>query len=247
MPELKFEITKSSIESANASSARGDDPRHDQRQGHRPERRERARPEVARRLLERAVEADQPRPDDDHDERDREHHVGDHQASGTRVDEVGERRQQEHREQRRADHDLRASPWDHDQEVRRLRRRRTRNGPAPARSACRARSRADRDTAASSRLVIIASFRSSISNGFFQWSSVKPSQVKLNRPCGLVEGEDRDDHRDRDQHVGDGDAAVDHQRVLADPLHAASASSPISASRPGEADVDHDQREDDPP
>ena len=56
-----------------------EDAGHDQRQGDQAEGRERVRAEVLRRLLEAAVEADQPRAHDDDDEADAEHDVGDQQ------------------------------------------------------------------------------------------------------------------------------------------------------------------------
>ena len=56
-----------------------EDPGHDQRQGDEAEGLERRRPEVLRRLLEVAVEPDQARADDDDDEADAEHDVGDQQ------------------------------------------------------------------------------------------------------------------------------------------------------------------------
>ena len=81
VPELKFEITKSSIESAKASS-RGRQRSPAQSSGRVTVRkaRQRAGAEVGRRLLEAAVEADQARAHDDDHEADREHHVGDQQG-----------------------------------------------------------------------------------------------------------------------------------------------------------------------
>ena len=114
VPELKFEITKSSIERAKASSGRRDDPRREQGQGDVAEGGEAAAPRSGR-LLEAAVEADQPRAHDDHDEADREHDVGDEQRLEPGGHVVGD----EHREQRGADHDLGRRHRQDDQQVRR--------------------------------------------------------------------------------------------------------------------------------
>ena len=59
-PELKLEITKSSIESAKASSAAAEHAGRDQGQRHAFGTSSRRRAEIPRRLLEPAVEADQP-------------------------------------------------------------------------------------------------------------------------------------------------------------------------------------------
>ena len=76
-PALKYVITKSSIDSANASSAAGEDAGHDQRQRHLPERDRARRAEVHRRLLQVAVEADEPRLHRHDDVADVEHDVRD--------------------------------------------------------------------------------------------------------------------------------------------------------------------------
>ena len=73
----KYVITKSSSESANPSSAADSIAGREQRQRDLAERRPLVRAEVHRRLLEVAVEADQPRLHGHDDEADDEHHVRD--------------------------------------------------------------------------------------------------------------------------------------------------------------------------
>ena len=79
VPELKLEMTKSSIERAKASIAAPKMPGMIRGRVTRRKVSKGLAPEVLRRLLEVAVEADQAGADDDDDEADAEHDVGDQQ------------------------------------------------------------------------------------------------------------------------------------------------------------------------
>ncbi len=89
LPDVNWVMMKSSIDSEKASSAAGEDPGEDQREGHPPERRPLVRAEVHGGFLEVAVEALHPGPDRDDDIADVEHHVGDEDASGSRAGRTG--------------------------------------------------------------------------------------------------------------------------------------------------------------
>ena len=173
VPELKLEMTKSSIESAKASIAPPKMPGMISGSVTRRKVANALAPEVLRRLLEVAVEADQPRAHDDHDEADAEHHVGDQQRL------EAERRaseDEEEGEQRGAHHDLGRRHRDHDQEVRH----------APAEELVTDQGQAiivpmiveiNVASSASLRLVRSASLSSGRLKACAQWSKVKPTQV----------------------------------------------------------------------
>ena len=108
-------ITKSSTESAKREQRAGEDPRRDQRQRDPRERRPLVRAEVHRRLLEVAVEADEPRLHGHDDERDVEHDVRD----ADRPEAGRDAEIEEERQQRGAEDDLGRRHRQEDEEVRR--------------------------------------------------------------------------------------------------------------------------------
>ncbi len=117
LPPLKYVITKSSMESANPSSAAASIAGAMQRERDLAKGGDLVRAEVHRGLLEMPVEPDQARLHGDDDEADDEHHVRDEDRHEPELEDGG--RVQEEREQRRAEHDLGRGHRQEDEQVRR--------------------------------------------------------------------------------------------------------------------------------
>jgi hypothetical protein len=190
--------------------------------------------EVARRLLEAAVEANQARAHDDDDEADAEHDVGDQQRFEAELEGAD---QEEEGEQRRPHHHLWGRHRDHDQEVRQApaeelvtdqgqRHHRPDDG--------RDHRRQQRQFEAGHQRFV--QFGTAEGVGPVVEGEADPGVVVAARR--IVEGEEQD-HRDRQQQVDHHQRRDDVYRVLAQPAPGAGAaplahraSSPISASEP---------------
>ena len=194
---------------------RGEDAWGEQRQSDRAERREGVGAQIAGGLLEAAVESDQPRTDDDNDEADREHDVGDQQArepEGNRID-------QEHRQQRGTEDDLRGRHRQHDQQVRRAAAReamadqRDRHQGPDRRRRCR-RERRELE-GGEQRLVQVREREGALP--VLEREAVVDREGEPVSVRGCLSEREDGDHGDRDEHVRNREPGVDIERVPPQP------------------------------